>query len=256
MVHIAVILKQVPDLVEEVEVDPSGTDIDRDSIKWKLNEFDDHALEQAVLLKESAGAEVTAVALAADGVDQVLYAAVARGADRALKVATSDDRTDAPRAAAALAGVISDLAVDLVLTGVQAVDDLHGQLAPILATRLGWPHVSVVSGVTLEATKVRAQQEYSRGRMATIEVDLPAVLGVQAAARPPRYVPVSRLRQVMASAELASVDAAGEAPALGSTVTRLAAPAQGQGAQMLEGRPESVAEQIVALLRERGLVEA
>ena len=51
LVHIAVILKQVPDLVEEVEVDPNGTDIDRDGIKWKLNEFDDHALEQAVLLR-------------------------------------------------------------------------------------------------------------------------------------------------------------------------------------------------------------
>lgn len=254
--HIAVILKQVPDLVEEVEVDSQGTDIDRDSVKWKLNEFDDHALEQAVLLKESSGTEVTAVALAADGVDQLLYAAVARGVDRAIRVTTASARTDAPAAAAALAGVLADMGVDLVLTGVQAVDDLHGQLAPILATRLGWPHVSVVSRVSLEGTEAEVTQEYSGGRMATLEVDLPAVLGVQAAPRPPRYVPISRLRQVMASAELGSAAAAAAAPALGSTVTRLAAPPQGQGAQMLEGRPEAVAEQIVALLRERGLVEA
>jgi len=255
-VHIAVILKQVPDLVEEVEVDSTGTDLDRDSVKWKLNEFDDHALEQAVLLKEGAGAEVTAVALEADGVDQVLYAAIARGVDRAVKVSTANARTDAPAAAAALAGVLADMGVELVLTGVQAVDDLHGQLAPTLATRLDWPHVSVVSGVSLEDHKARVQQEYSGGRMATIEVDLPAVLGVQAAPRPPRYVPISRLRQVMASAQLASVAAAAEPPGLGSTVTRLAAPAQGEGAEMLEGRPEAVAERIVALLRERGLVEA
>ena len=254
--HIAVILKQVPDLVEEVEVDANGTEIDRDSIKWKLNEFDDHALEQAVLLKESAAAEVTALALESDGVDQLLYGALARGADRAVKVATGDARTDSPRAAAALAEVLAEMAVDLVLTGVQAVDDLHGQLAPILATRLGWPHVSVVSGVTLEGAKVRVQQEYSGGRMATLELDLPAVVGVQAAARPPRYVPISRLRQVMASAQLGSMTATAEAPALGSTVSRLAAPAQGASAQLLEGRPEEVAQQILAVLRERGLVGA
>ncbi|MHB1526674.1 MAG: electron transfer flavoprotein subunit beta/FixA family protein [Candidatus Dormibacteria bacterium] len=254
--HIAVILKQVPDLVEEVEVDANGTEIDRDSIKWKLNEFDDHALEQAVLLKEGAGAEVTALALEADGVDQILFSALARGADRAIKVATSDGRTDAPGAAAALASVLAEMGPDLVLTGVQAVDDLHGQLAPILATKLGWPHVSVVSGVALEGTAVQVQQEYSDGRMATLEVQLPAVVGVQAAARPPRYVPISRLRQVMASAQLASISAGAEAPALASTVSRLAAPAEGTGAQILEGRPEEVAQQIVALLRERGLVEA
>ncbi|MHB1499970.1 MAG: electron transfer flavoprotein subunit beta/FixA family protein [Candidatus Dormibacteria bacterium] len=254
--HIAVILKQVPDLVEEVEVDASGTDIDRDSVKWKLNEFDDHALEQAILLKEAGGAEVTAVAMEGDGVDQVLYAALARGADRALKVPSADERTDAPRAAAAVASVLRELAPDLVLTGVQAADDLHGQLAPILATTLGWPHVSVVSGVEVSGATVQVQQEYSGGRMATLAVQLPAVLGVQAATRPPRYVPISRLRQIMASAQIGSAAAGGEAVALGTTVTRLAPPAQGAGAQMWEGKPEEIAQQLVDVLRERGLLGA
>ena len=63
--HIAVVLKQVPDLVEELEIDSGGKDIDRSLVKMKLNEFDDHALEQAVLLKESSGARVTALAVAA-----------------------------------------------------------------------------------------------------------------------------------------------------------------------------------------------
>jgi electron transfer flavoprotein beta subunit len=255
-VHIAVILKQVPDLVEELEVDARGTDINRDSIKWKLNEFDDHALEQAVLLKEGGEAEVTALALEADGVDQLLYTALARGADHAVKVPTSDDRTDAPRAAAALAQVLREMEPDLVLTGVQAADDLHGQLGPILATTLGWPHVSVVSGVELSGATAQVQQEYSGGRMATLEVALPAVLGVQAAARPPRYVPVTRLRQVMASAQITSASPAAEARPLATTVSRLAVPTQGSRAQMLEGKPEEIAQQIVDVLRERGVVGA
>src|SRR5579859_3521635 len=112
--HIAVVLKQVPDLVEELEIDSGGKDIDRSFVKMKLNEFDDHALEQAVLLKESGGAKVTAVALAADGIDQVLYAAKARGVEGAVKVEAGDELLDSRRAASAIAQAIKQLDCDLV----------------------------------------------------------------------------------------------------------------------------------------------
>ncbi len=254
--HIAVVLKQVPDLVEELDIDSGGKDIDRSFVKMKLNEFDDHALEQAVLLKESGGAKVTAVAVAADGIDQVLYAAKARGADAAVKVDAGGDLVDSRRASFAIAQAIKQLDCDLVLTGVQAADDLFGQAAPFLAAALGWPHVSVVSGVELADAVVRVHQEYSGGRMATLEVDLPAVLGVQAAPQPPRYVPVSKLRQAMASGALETVSAApGEAPA-GVAVSGLAKPESGHGAQMMAGSAAEVADKIAALLAERGLVRA
>lgn len=254
--HIAVVLKQVPDLVEELEIDPSGKEIDLSWVKMTLNEFDDHALEQAVLLKEATpGTEVSAVAVAAEGIDDVLYAAIARGADRALKVETGvEGPLDSRRAATALAGVLRGLQPDLVLTGVQAPDDLFGQTAPYLAAALGWPHVSVVSGVELAGTKVRVTQEYAGGQTATLELELPAVVGVQAAPQPPRYVPVSRLRQAMASGSLEAL-ASEPGPALtGTVVVELARPQEGGGAEMLEGDASQVAEKIEALLRERGLL--
>jgi electron transfer flavoprotein beta subunit len=253
-VHIAVVVKQVPDLVEELDIDSGGKDIDRSFVKMKINEFDDHALEQAVLLKESGGAKVTAVAVAAEGIDQVLYAAKARGADRAVKIEAGDELLDSRRAASAIVEAIKQLECDLLLTGVQAADDLFGQSAPFLAAALGWPHVSVVSGVELAGSMVRVHQEYSGGRMATLEVDLPAVLGVQAAPQPPRYVPVTRLRQAMASGPLETVTASvGEAPA-GTVVSALAKPESGRGAEMMAGSAAEVAGKIAALLAERGLV--
>jgi electron transfer flavoprotein beta subunit len=252
--HIAVVLKQVPDLVEELEIDSGGKDIDRSFVKMKLNEFDDHALEQAVLLKESNGARVTAVAVAADGIDQVLYAAKARGADAAVKVEAGAELLDSRRAAAALAEAIKGLQPDLVLTGVQAADDLFGQAAPYLAAILGWPHVSVVSGVEIAGAKVHVHQEYSGGRVASLELDLPAVIGVQAAPQPPRYVPVSKLRQAMASGPLETVGAAPAAALTGTTVTGLAKPGTGRGAEMLAGSAAEVAERISTVLAERGLV--
>jgi electron transfer flavoprotein beta subunit len=253
-VHIAVVLKQVPDLVEELEIDPAGTDIDRSFLKMKLNEFDDHALEQAVLLKESSGAQVTALALDADGIDQVLHAAVARGADKAIKVTAGEGPFGSRQAAPALAEAIRALNVDLVLTGVQAADDLFGQAAPFLAAELGWPHVSVVSGVEPAGAAIRVRQEYSGGRMAVLEVDTPAVVGVQAAPQSPRYVPISRLRQVMAGGPPESVaGTAGAAPA-GTTVVALAKREQAGGAEMISGSADQVAEKILALLSERGLL--
>jgi electron transfer flavoprotein beta subunit len=92
--------------------------------------------------------------------------------------------------------------------------------------------------------------------MATLEITLPAVLGVQAAARPPRYVPISRLRQVTASAQIVSAPLAAEAAPLATAVSCLAASEQGSRAHMLEGEPEEIAEQIVDVLRERGFVGA
>ena len=50
---IAVLLKQVPDLAEELEVDDSGKALDTEYIKFKLDEYDEHALEEAVCLKEA-----------------------------------------------------------------------------------------------------------------------------------------------------------------------------------------------------------
>lgn len=252
--HIAVVVKQVPDLVEELEIDAGGKDIDRSIAKMKINEFDDHALEQAVLLKESSGARVTAVAVAAEGIDQVLFAARARGADGAVKVEAGDDVLDSRRAAPAIAQAIKQLGCDLVLTGVQAADDLFGQAAPFLAAELGWPHVSVVSGVELSDDKVRVHQEYAGGRTATLELDLPAVIGVQAAPKPPRYVPVTKLRQAMASGGLESVAASAAAAPGGVTVLEVAKPEAGKGAEMLSGSAAEVAERIATLLAERGLV--
>ena len=69
---IAVLLKQVPDLAEELEVDDSGKALDTEYIKFRLNEYDEHALEEAVCLKE-AGQASEVIAIALDGEEAVSY---------------------------------------------------------------------------------------------------------------------------------------------------------------------------------------
>src|SRR5512136_2807767 len=80
------LLKMVPDTVEELNVSPDGKSLDSEFLRFKLSEPDEHALEQALILKEKHVGKVTVVALDAPEVDAVLFTALAKGADRAVKV--------------------------------------------------------------------------------------------------------------------------------------------------------------------------
>jgi len=251
--HIAVVLRLMPSLGDELEVDDTGVDIDREIVEMVINEFDEQALEEAVLIKEATGATVTAVALAADGTEQALRVAYARGADRVVLVDAGDvDPYDTRTASRAFAQALRQLGADLVLTGVQTPYDVFGQAAPYLAAELGWPQANVVVGTTVSDGTARVMQEYTGGRLAVLALTLPAVVGVQSASSPPRYVSMARLRQAMSEASAETISASVEAPAATPKITALARPQRTGSATMLEGDAEEVAEKIAALLRERG----
>jgi electron transfer flavoprotein beta subunit len=256
--EIIVPVKQVPDLVEELEIDESGRALDRSFLKFKLNEFDEHALEEALLLKDKHGGKVTVVALDTGEVDETLFTCLAKGADRAIKVTGSFEAgVESHQAARILSQVLAAIPHDLILTGVQAADDRDGQVGPLLASALGIPHVSVVSGVepVQGAKAVTVKQEYSGGVMAEFDVDLPALLGIQAAKEAPRYAPVSKVRQAMKSAKLEEIPAPDVEAGSGSTVRRLSKPEASGRAEILEGSPEEVADKIFELISQKGFVK-
>ena len=83
----------------------------------------------------------------------------------------------------------------------------------------------------------------------------PLVLGVQAARKPPRYVTISRIRQLAKSAVIEEVEAAvPEVPLL--SVDRLARPEKTGHAVMWDGSVEEVSERVRELLRERNLLRS
>jgi electron transfer flavoprotein beta subunit len=253
--RIGVVLRLVPDLSGDIELTTDGRALDLEWMDVKLNEFDDQALEEAVLLKEATGATVVAIALEGEGVDRMLQGALARGADEVVKVTTgSAEELDSRAASPVLAEAIGDLGVDLVLTGVQTSADIFGQLAGYLGATLGWRHASAVAGTRVTDNAIEVQQEHSGGIASVLALDLPAVLGIQAASRPPRYVSGSRLRQ-FATAAIPVRPAMVAALAPGAELMALREPDRGQGAEMLGPDAEEAAAQIVEILKARGLVE-
>lgn len=251
--QIAVAVRLMPKAGDELELDAGGTDIDREYVDMSITDFDDQALEEAVLIKEATGASVTAVGLQAEGIEDALRVAYARGADRVVIVNAGEiDPYDSQTAALAFAEAFRALTPDLVLVGVQTPYDVFGQTAPMVAVALGWPQASVIVGITLADGTARVVQEYAGGRLAVLGLQLPAVVGVQSASAPPRYVSMSRLRQAMTEASAETLDVSVDAPSGTPKLVGLARPEPMDHATMLEGDAEQLAAQIVAVLHEQG----
>jgi electron transfer flavoprotein beta subunit len=249
---IAVPIKFVPDLVEELAIDPSGTALDTTWLRLIINEFDDHAVEQAILLKERGGGQVTVIGIESEGVDDFLFTAAAKGADQLIKLTGDFSSANNHALARAYADLLKEIQPDLILTGVQAHNDLDGSVGPLLAEHLGLPYVGYVAGLTVTGDKVVARKEYSGGLVAEVEIKLPAVLGIQASEQPPRYVAYSKIRQVMGTAKIEEKPVAGLDPSGGITVSRMFQPEVAERATMLEGGADEVADRLVSIFKELG----
>jgi electron transfer flavoprotein beta subunit len=251
--RIIVLLRQVPDLVEDLVIADDGTSLDAASISHITSEWDEYALEEALQLRDEVGGTVTCLVPGGGGAPEVMATCLARGADRAIAVGSFAQPPSSRSAAALFAAALATIGFDLVLTGVQAVDDLGGQLCPFLAARLDLPHVSAVNAVAAmpNGNTVVVDQENTGGVAAELEVDLPAVLGLSASRVPPRYAAVSRVRQILRSVQFETLDAAGDDDGL--IVESMSAAPTVARAVLIEGDAERVADRLVAILAERGL---
>jgi electron transfer flavoprotein beta subunit len=258
---IFVFLKMVPDVVEELVIAEDCKSLDTESIRMKLNDPDEHALEEAVILKETYGGKIIVVALDAPEVDEVLYTALAKGADRAVKLAGDWSQAQSHRTAELFSSFLSSggyqlTAETLILLGAQAIDDLEGEVAPYLADILGVPYVGVVTEVKLDESreKVLVTKEFAGGLKGEFEVAMPAVLGIQSAEKPPRYIPIAKVRSVMKSARVETLEATQPNAVSGLSIDKLYVPEAVGRAEMLEGSPDEIAVKVAGLLVERALI--
>jgi electron transfer flavoprotein beta subunit len=253
--NIIVPVKLVPDLVEELSIDASGAALDTAWMRMIINEFDDHAIEQAIILKERTGAHVTILSLNIEGVDDLLFTAAAKGADRLIKLNGNIENGISNHALArAMAVIIHDLNPDLILTGVQAHNDLDGTVGPQLAEHLGMPFIGYVSGVNVTGDRVMVRKEYPGGLIAEMQASLPAVLGIQSAEQPPRYVAISKVRQMMKTMsieerDLPDLDASGT-----PVVNRMFQPEVAERATMLSDNADEAASQLINIFKELGTI--
>ncbi len=256
--NIVVCVKRVPMTQEvDLEIDASGKDVKADMLAYVLNEWDNYAVEEAIQLKEKAEGTVVAVTIGSEDDEEVLRRCLAMGADKAIRVDPGDRPVDGLVKSRILAEVVRGLEYDLVLTGVQSDDLNDGMVAVLLAERLDAPHAAVVTGIEPREGEVAVRVELEGGTEELSRVSLPAVLSIQTGINEPRYVSIMGIRKA-AKKELNVVPLAdlpiGDADlAPMTTVEEYFFPPETEGAEILEGDAASVAEQILKIMKEKGV---
>ena len=259
--EILVCVKRVPDTAEnEIEVKSDGTDIERDDLVYSVNEWDNYAVEEAIQIRDNVGGSVTVITVGDEESEEVLRREMAMGADKGILL--SDDAfegSDGKGLAGILKAEIEKGNYDLILTGAQA-DDGAGQVGGMLAAMLDLPYASLVNSIeVIDDKKMKVGREIEGGNQEMNEIDLPCVLSIQTGINEPRYVGIRGIRKV-ASLEIPvhgasdigiSPDSVGEA---GAKVKRVDyfMPELGEGAEILEGSMEEIAEKLVELLKAKG----
>ncbi len=259
--EILVCVKRVPDTAEnEIEVNRDGSDIERDDLVYSVNEWDNYAVEEAIQIVDKVGGAVTVVSLGDEDSEEVVRREMAMGANNGILV--SDDAfegSDGKGVAAILKSVVEKGNYDLILTGAQA-DDGAGQIGGMLAAMLDVPFASVVNFIeVLNDSQLKVGREIEGGNQEMNEIALPCVLSIQTGINEPRYVGIRGIRKVASvdipvwgTADL-GIDASGVGES-GAAVKRVDyfVPELGEGAEILEGSSEEIAEKLIDLLKAKG----
>jgi len=195
---IIVCVKHVPDVAgAEILIDESGKKIKTGDLPFEINEWDEYAIEEAILIKERLGTgSVTAITIGDEETEATLRRCLAKGADKAIRV--HDDAfedSDAYAIAKILYNAIKDLPFDLVFTGLQTNDEGYGQVGGILSEFLEIPHASLVKKIEITDKLIEVNRELEGGLEEVLELQLPALLTIQTGINEPRYVSIMGIRK-------------------------------------------------------------
>lgn len=262
--EIAVLIKPVPEAETRLRARADGAQLDTEAVKFVLAGYDESAVEQSLLLKESSpGSKVRAIAFGpAPRTEEVLRAALALGVDEAIWVESSPDGADDPiLVARALGFALRSVPHDLIIGGKQAGDDEEGLVTAAVAECLGVPDFGQVAQLRADATTggVTFQRVTEEGTESWTG-PLPCAIALQQAWNDPR---TAKLPNILKSRKIpiAKVAWTEVAASLGdmarprSVAERFELPPARTGARMIEYKtPEEAAEKLVRILREEAKV--
>ncbi len=179
-------VKRVIDYNVKVRVKADQSGVELANVKMAMNPFDEIAVEQALRLKESGGAEeVVAVSIGPIQNQETIRTALAMGADRGIHIEAPQD-IEPLAVAKLLQAIVAQENPGVVLVGKQAIDDDCNQTGQMLAALLGWAQGTFVSGLEITDGKAKIIREVDGG-LEHIEIVMPAIVTVDLRLNEPRY---------------------------------------------------------------------
>ena len=190
MTNIVVLIKQVPDTWSERKLSEDDWTLDREAADAVLDEINERAVEEALLIKEKEGGDSTVTVLTAgpERATEAIRKALSMGADKAVHLVdegmSGSDMVQTGWALARALGTIEG--TELVIAGNEATDGTGGAVPAIIAEYLGLPQFTHVRKLTVENGKVTGERETDEG-VFTLEASLPAVVSVNEKINEPRF---------------------------------------------------------------------
>jgi len=190
MTNIVVLIKQVPDTWSERKLTDGDFTLDREAADAVLDENNERAVEEALLIKEKEGGDSTVTVLTAGPAraTEAIRKALSMGADKAVHLL--DDGlhgSDVIQTGWALARALGTIeGTELVIAGNEATDGVGGAVPAVIAEYLGLPQLTHLRKVTVEGGKVTGERETDDG-VFTLEASLPAVVSVNEKINEPRF---------------------------------------------------------------------
>lgn len=255
---IIVCIKRVPQTSEaEVKIDSTGKDIVKDRLTFDTNESDTYALEEAVLMKEKFGGEITVISLGEEDAEDTLRIALAKGADKAIRIKAEDfDELDAFQTSQILKTVIKDLNYDIIFAGCIATDDAYSQIGVTLAELLEIPHAALVIDFDVNENRADVQRELEGGLIEHLDIALPALFTIQTGINEPRYASLIAIRraakkeiQIIEMNELAQSEYISN-----SVLEELYVPLISKQVELLDGTTAESSAKLAGIFKEKGLV--
>jgi electron transfer flavoprotein beta subunit len=190
MTNIVVLIKQVPDTWSERKLSEGDWTLDREAADAVLDEINERAVEEALLIKEREGGDSTVTVLTAgpERATEAIRKALSMGADKAVHLVDEGMHgSDMVQTGWALARALGTIeGTELVIAGNEATDGTGGAVPAIIAEYLGLPQLTHVRKLSVENGKVTAERETDDGLFA-LEASLPAVVSVNEKINEPRF---------------------------------------------------------------------
>ncbi|WP_298749815.1 electron transfer flavoprotein subunit beta/FixA family protein [uncultured Serinicoccus sp.] len=255
MTDVLVCVKRVPDTSGEVVLSADGSGVDGRYAGYTMSSHEECAVEIAVSVAGDTGGSVTVLTLGDDDSVEQLRAALAVGADEAVRIDAPADDYGPADVAAAIAEVVraresEGRPFDLVLVGNDAADTGDHQVGIRLAHLLDRPVVAGAQEVAVVGDRLDVRSSVS-GPTEVFDVPLPAVLTVWEGGVEPRYPNISgRMKAKKARVEV--LEPSGVPQGSGRLGLRVLPPPASNVEVLGEGK--AAAPRLVDVLRELGVV--
>ncbi len=255
---IFVCLKQVPDTETKIKILPDQSGIDPAGIKWIMNPYDEHAVEEAVKFREkNPGAQVFALTCGPKSrAAESLRTALAMGADEAILV-NSPEILDAFSTAKALSQVIaSEGPAHIIFTGKLSIDLNQSSVPQMVADFLSIPHTSVVSKFEATAESITVERDADGGAKEVVQMMNPSLVAANKGLTMPRYASLPGImkakKKVIKEIEFSSLG-------IGSGDQKVkysgySLPPEKPGVKLLTGDASSQVSQLISCLRDEAKV--